>query len=110
MNDPIEALAELQELEIALQESRVASSSLAERAEKELSGRIAEFRQTIPADVLAVYDRIRQKYPIPIVMIHEEKCTGCFLAVPRGTILDSRRNHALLLCPHCGRLLKNQPS
>lgn len=110
MNDPIDALTVLQELEIALQESRMASSSLAERAEKELSRRIADCRSSIPPDALAEYDRVRRKYLIPIVTIHDEKCNGCFLAVPRGTILNSRRNHTLLACPHCGRLLKTQPS
>ncbi len=107
MSHPIDALFELQELELALEESKTTSSS-GRKAEADLSGRISERRRQIDPAHLSVYDRIRQRYTIAIVAVHEGKCSGCFLAVPRGSILESQRTGSLLACPHCGRLLKPQ--
>jgi predicted nucleic acid-binding Zn-ribbon protein len=93
MNAAIQTLLKLQALEFAEQTSR--------QDEKQ----IADYRQEIPAPVLAHYDRLRIRGKKGVAVVRNQTCGGCHMKQPLGTITALMRGEDVQLCDTCGRYL-----
>jgi len=57
-----------------------------------------------PAD-LEKYKQIKQHVTPPIAKLLNNQCTGCFMAVPVGTLREMKTSSEGHVCDNCGRLL-----
>jgi predicted nucleic acid-binding Zn-ribbon protein len=87
-----------------------------ESPKKRAEPQIAELRAQIPPQVLAHYDRLRERGKKGIAMIHNQVCTGCHMRLPIGLINNLMHGQDVELCDSCGRYLvlpegfENQPA
>ena len=75
--------------------------------EAELAERAAA-AAAIPADALARYERISQKYPADAIALVEPKtgsCGGCHMKLTPSDLVEARKLDTLSACGYCGRLL-----
>ncbi len=73
-----------------------------------LDRRRAEFRETVPADVLATYDRKRAALGVAVAPLVGKQCQGCHLELSPAELDNVRADAAatgVTDCPECGRLL-----
>lgn len=64
----------------------------------------------VPAEMLAAYEKLRRRERLAgrvVAQILEGGCTGCRMRLPihEHNLMQARPPEALLLCPHCGRML-----
>ena len=80
--------------------------ALDERLSRKLKER-EEVVKVVAGESLALYDRVRSRYPEnPVVKIREKnQCSGCGMSVGPQTILQISKGTSLVKCPGCGRLL-----
>ena len=62
-------------------------------------------RATIPAPVLAHYDRLGARGKKGVAILRNQSCTACHMHVPIGVVLDLKRGEDVCLCGCCGRYL-----
>ena len=69
--------------------------------------RMAEIRQSLPADVVAAYDAQRNENSVGVAAFNGRSCGGCFIILPAGDIAAIRGAAAdeLPQCPDCGSYL-----
>jgi mannitol/fructose-specific phosphotransferase system IIA component (Ntr-type) len=102
MKHILNSLIQLQELNFALaeQETSDPDSNL-----KQLEASVQELSEKIPTDVFRRYEQLQRRFPIAVVPIIRNNCSGCGLAVPPQLVNDVRAGKLLHSCPHCGRFL-----
>ena len=104
MRQQIAALAELQELELVVEESDILHRQDAEPQIVEVRQKIEELRARIDPETLTRYDRLRDQGP---AVVSEVKglCTGCRLNVPKGDLQRMRNGNMPWLCPNCSKFI-----
>lgn len=65
----------------------------------------------IPADVMAIYERVRGAGKVAAAALQGDRCGACGLSLDRATIEDLRSApaEAVPRCPECGTLLVRNP-
>ncbi len=106
MNENLKKLVELQENLIILHESEILHGSDGERQEEvnRLQERIQELRASIPADLLARFDRLH-KVGVAVIHCRNGVCSGCFMKIPDGELLRLKKQKEIPQCPHCGAFM-----
>lgn len=67
-------------------------------------------RAKVPPVSLTVYQDLRPRHKLPIVvMMQEKRCLGCHLKVAGETEGKVRSGRELATCEHCGRILYYEP-
>ncbi len=87
--------------------------SAEERIDGELGSLLAARSNGLPAisaEVLAAYEKLRKRERLAgrvVARILEGGCTGCRMRLPihEHNLMQARPEDALLVCPHCGRIL-----
>lgn len=60
----------------------------------------------IEREPLATYDKVRTRYVTdPLVMIKNNTCSGCFMAIVPQMIVEIAKGESLVRCRGCGRIL-----
>ena len=103
--------AELRRIEASLQ-------SAEERIDAELASLLTTRSNglaAIPAELLAAYEKLRERKRLAgrvVARILDGGCTGCRMRLPihEHNLMQARPEEALLLCPHCGRMLVRSAS
>lgn len=69
--------------------------------------RMAEIRQSLPADIIAAYDAQRKENSVGVAAFNGRSCGGCFIILPAGDIAAIRTaaTDELPQCPDCGSYL-----
>lgn len=73
--------------------------------EKDLTPKMSELRETIPAVVLGHYDRLVARGKKGVAVVRNQVCTGCHMRLPIGTINTLMQGNDVQLCDSCGRYL-----
>jgi predicted nucleic acid-binding Zn-ribbon protein len=76
-----------------------------ESPKKRSEAQTAELRAQIPPQVLAHYDRLRERGKKGIVMVRNQVCSGCHMRLPIGLINSLMHGQEVQLCDSCGRYL-----
>ena len=72
----------------------------------DLSGRRAEALRAVPADHLALYDRVLQRHrDFAIARVEHQICQGCFMSATPQTINILMQDRELIQCRNCLRIL-----
>lgn len=80
---------------------------------KELEKHVADLTEKkqqvlslLDAEVVENYERLlRTKNGVAVVDFHDEVCRGCWMKIPRETILLAKAYTEIVFCPNCGRIL-----
>lgn len=64
----------------------------------------AEEKKTDPAD-LEKYESIKAHVTPPMAKMMNNQCSGCFMALPLGTLRDLKSGEHMVTCDNCGRIL-----
>ena len=64
----------------------------------------AEEKKTDPAD-LEKYKSIKAHVTPPMAKMMNNQCSGCFMALPLGTLRDLKSGEHMVTCDNCGRIL-----
>jgi predicted nucleic acid-binding Zn-ribbon protein len=94
MNNVIDQLYALQQLEL---QKRGKASESQEKS--------AELRATVPAPVLAHYDRLMDRGKKGVAVVRNNVCMECHMHVPIGVVATLMRGEDIQLCGNCGRYL-----
>ena len=92
MNGILQSLLKLQGIEFG------------EEAEKHKS-QATKLRASIPAPILAHYERLRARGKKGISLVRNQVCGGCHMGVPIGMIATMMKGEGIQLCGSCGRYL-----
>ena len=65
--------------------------------------RIESLRANIPLTALLQHDRLRARGRRSVSEVRNGVCSGCHVSLPSGTLLDVKRESALVKCDYCGR-------
>lgn len=104
MRDVLEALLELQELELVLQESKIVHGQQSPDSVADIEKSITSIRERIPPRSLKRYDVLKRNGP-GIARELNGVCSSCRLNVPVGDLNRMRRGDMSWACPNCGRFL-----
>lgn len=95
-------LIQLQELALIREEQEVMTGR--SRLE-ELDRAIAEMVAKLPEDVRTLYQRLKEKDPITIAPVFDNRCTACAMHLPISLAQAVRMEREIHSCPNCARLL-----
>lgn len=62
-------------------------------------------RKEVHDSLLARYDKLKKRFPNPVVPVKNGVCTGCFLKVSTGLMGKIKGQTDLLVCENCGRFI-----
>ena len=98
-------LAEAEQVFDVAQAAKDAAPATPTAADRE--HRMAEIRQSLPADIIAAYDAQRSENSVGVAAFNGRSCGGCFIILPAGDIAAIRTAAAdeLPQCPDCGSYL-----
>ena len=101
-HNEIHALRTNRDLAQAAKDAAPATPTAADREH-----RMAEIRQSLPADIIAAYDAQRSENSVGVAAFNGRSCGGCFIILPAGDIAAIRTAAAdeLPQCPDCGSYL-----
>jgi predicted nucleic acid-binding Zn-ribbon protein len=91
-------LKELSELESS-------GRKIKEMSTEEKLKRILKLRQLIPETILGHFDRFVKAGKVPIVVVRNGVCHGCFVRLSSGAHQKLVRQDDLNLCENCGRYI-----
>lgn len=66
---------------------------------------IESLRANIPLNVLLQHDRLRARGRQSVASVNHSVCSGCHMSLPSGTMMEVKRESALVKCDYCGRFL-----
>jgi predicted nucleic acid-binding Zn-ribbon protein len=69
----------------------------------------AGLRNSVPAPIIAHYDRLVARGKKGVAVVRNQVCTGCHMRLPIGTINVLMQNQDIQLCDSCGRYLYLPP-
>ena len=102
MKNVLNQLIQLQELNFALAEQKASSPTA--RLEQ-LEEAIVQLAQKLPEGTADRYQRLQKRFPLAVVPVMRNTCSGCGLVVPLALINDTKAGKVIQSCPHCGRFL-----
>jgi mannitol/fructose-specific phosphotransferase system IIA component (Ntr-type) len=102
MNRTLSLLLRVQELRLALRERQHVAS---ERHLSELQEQITSLHQQLDAPIDSLFERLSDRYELPVVPMVLRTCSGCLMSLPEVLVQDLRRGESLQRCPNCGRIL-----
>ena len=91
-------LIQLQALDTEVQKTGEAMTS----ADTERRGRIVE---AMPREVVSRYERLKDRYPRPVVRLVGGVCGGCRVRMAASVVQRLRTNGMMQVCDHCGRFI-----
>ncbi len=66
----------------------------------------ADLEKSVPADLLARYERIRKRNNgIGVIPVWKAVCSGCHMNIPPQLYNELQRSNDLLSCPNCNRIM-----
>ncbi len=112
VNDQLQALVELQDIDLMLREVR--DPEIADHEERlgfalENVDRLERTRERLARQIddrlLQTYERMSRRFVRVVVMVRGSVCQGCRMSLPTSSV--SRHTSATLLenCENCGRIL-----
>jgi mannitol/fructose-specific phosphotransferase system IIA component (Ntr-type) len=102
MNRTLNLLLRIQELRLAQRERQdVASEKHLRELKADTEAEVLE----LPPALAGLFDRLCDRYELPVVPMVLRTCSGCLMALPEVLVQDVRRGEALQRCPNCGRIL-----
>jgi len=104
MRKIMEALHELQEMEIVLRESDILHDGQVPDAAEKTIRKIAVLRKTVPEDILRRFDALRRN-GTAVATETGGVCSACRLNIPIGDLNRMRKGLIPWVCPNCGRYL-----
>lgn len=104
-----EALKELEEAKVKVEETRGAIASEMENIEKDRAA-IYVKKQTLVGQmsqkILTFYEKIRKwAKNSAVVPVRKQACYGCFMRINDKTYAAVIKSEDIVTCPHCGRIL-----
>jgi mannitol/fructose-specific phosphotransferase system IIA component (Ntr-type) len=102
MNPTLTLLLRIQELRLAFRERQHVAS---ERHLSELQDHTDDLLNDLPAPVTSLFERLSDRYELPVVPMVLRTCSGCLMSLPEVLVQDLRRGDSLQRCPNCGRIL-----
>ncbi len=70
------------------------------------TGKRAVLEKSVPADLLARYERIRKRNNgIGVIPVWKAVCSGCHMNIPPQLYNELQRSDDLLSCPNCNRIM-----
>jgi len=84
-----------------------ASQSQLEARLKEVREKYERLRKELPANILALYDRIKKsKHGLAVARILDaNRCSACLNPVPTQQAIEAAHSNTLIFCEYCGRIL-----
>ncbi|MDO4493835.1 MAG: C4-type zinc ribbon domain-containing protein [Clostridia bacterium] len=71
----------------------------------EIDAELAEIAKDCDAQLLEKYKRAAKHYPDALVPVDHEKCSGCKMSIPLGTLKKLEAEGFTIECENCGRVL-----
>ena len=102
MKNILNQLIQLQELNFALAEQKASNPNA---RLKQLEEAITQLAQKLPEGVGDRYQRLQKRFPLAVVPVIRNACSGCALVVPLALVNDTKAVRGIQSCPHCGRFL-----
>ncbi len=102
MNRILSQLLRIQELRLAFKERQDVA---AQRHLTELQGEIDSLVSELPNSLLSLFERLSDRYELPVVPMVLRTCSGCLMTLPEVLVQDLRRGESVQRCPNCGRIL-----
>ncbi|MCS7240237.1 MAG: C4-type zinc ribbon domain-containing protein [Candidatus Bipolaricaulota bacterium] len=59
----------------------------------------------LPAQLRQHYDKLRARFPNPVVYVNGQSCGGCHLRLSETTFLKLQEGREVVTCEHCSRFL-----
>ena len=75
------------------------------RSALESEALIESLRANIPLNVLLQHDRLRARGRQSVAEVRNGVCSGCHMSLPSGTLLEVKREAAIVKCDYCGRFI-----
>ncbi len=72
-----------------------------ERLEERRKGLIAQ----LPTQIRQHYEKLRARFPNPVVYVNAQTCEGCHLRLSEATLLKLHEGREVVICEHCSRFL-----
>lgn len=67
--------------------------------------RAAHLRRSIPAELLAKYDRLASRGKRPVALVHNGVCGNCHIRLAVGSAFALSQTAEICQCDNCGRFL-----
>jgi predicted nucleic acid-binding Zn-ribbon protein len=92
-------------VDLLLKLQTLQSGKLTKTVEKEISG----LKETIPAPILAHYDRLTSRGKQGVAIVRNSVCSVCHMGATVGSISSLINGDDLQICGSCGRYLYLPP-
>jgi mannitol/fructose-specific phosphotransferase system IIA component (Ntr-type) len=102
MKNILNQLIQLQELNFALAEQKASNPNA---RLKQLEEAIVQLAQKLPEGIADRYQRLQKRFPLAVIPVIRNACSGCALVVPLALVNDAKAGRGIQSCPHCGRFL-----
>jgi len=81
-----------------------------QKEEKELLGKIGDYKSKVDERLLTAFERIRKnvRNGLAVVQIDRDACGGCFSTIPPQKQLDIKLHKKIIVCEACGRIFVDE--
>ncbi|MEU8318173.1 C4-type zinc ribbon domain-containing protein [Nonomuraea sp. NPDC048881] len=95
----------------AAEDRRDAALAEIDKEAGEVRGRRAAVAGEIPADLLKLYDKLKEQYVVGAAMLHGGRCQGCkvALSIAEMNSIKAAPHDEVLRCEECRRILVRTP-
>lgn len=95
----------------AAEDRRDAAFEEIDKEAGEVKGRRAAVVGEIPADLLKLYEKLKEQYVVGAAMLHAGRCQGCkvALSIAEMNAIKSAPHDEVLRCEECRRILVRTP-
>ncbi|MFI7440251.1 zinc ribbon domain-containing protein [Nonomuraea indica] len=102
---------ELAATRAAAEDRRDAALAEIDKEAAEVRTRRGEVSADIPADLLALYEKLREQYGVGAAMLHGGRCQGCKVALSIAEMnrIKAAPHDEVLRCDECRRILVRTP-
>lgn len=70
-----------------------------------LESQRGELISRLPAQLRQHYEKLRERFPNPVVYVNGQACGGCHLRLSEATLLKLHEGREVVTCEHCARFL-----
>ena len=102
MKQIINQLIQLQVLNFTLEEQKVLTS---DAYLKDLETSIKNLSQSLPPDILKLFNQLSSRYSSAVVPMTNGICSGCGMSVPTILAYEVKVGEKIIQCPRCTRIL-----
>ena len=101
-----DAFAKLEAKRAKLEEKITAATEEIDATLEELAGEREGIVASLPADIMAEYERLREsKNGIAVGVLQEGHCSACRVSFPEGKLVGLQAGPEVATCPQCHRIL-----